>query len=328
MIKTLDHFLGSLTKFNNRRFYCHRCLHGFVRPDLLEEHKLYCDKFDFQKVTYPKEGKNDILEFRDYEKCTRVPFVIYADFECYAKKMDGCTPNSNSSSTTHQTKFEACGYSYVVVSSNDKYSKPPVVYRGDDAVRHFFENMCKEEEYIGEKLTQIEPLIMNVDTEKQFQNATHCYTCKRLFTDKLIKVRDHDHLGVTGDVESPNYSNYRGAACQRCNLNLQHPSFIPIYFHNLRNFDMHLLLSQAGQYKNKKLTCIPNNMEKYISFSLGKLRFLDSYQCMSSSLETLVDNLKADGLKHFKQFRKAFPSDDIAKLLLQKNEYCYDYVDC
>jgi hypothetical protein len=32
-----------------------------------------------------------------------------------------------------------------------------------------------------------------------------------------------------------------------------------------------------------------------------------------------VDNLAADGLEHFKQFRKAFPSDDIAKLLLHKN---------
>lgn len=49
---------------------------------------------------------------------------------------------------------------------------------------------------------------------------------------------------------------------------------------------------------------------------------------MGSSLETLVDNLAADGLTHFEQFRKAFPNDDIAKLLLQKNEYCYDYVDC
>lgn len=83
----------------------------------------------FKKVTYPQEGKNDILEFRDYEKFTRVPFVIYADLECYAKKMDGCTPNLNSSSTTHQTKFEACGYSYVVVCSNEKYTKPAVAYR-------------------------------------------------------------------------------------------------------------------------------------------------------------------------------------------------------
>lgn len=78
-----------------------------MRPDLLEEHTLYCDKFDFQKVTYPQVGKNDILEFKDQVKCTRVPFVIYAYFECYSKTMDGCTSNSNSSSTTHQIKREA-----------------------------------------------------------------------------------------------------------------------------------------------------------------------------------------------------------------------------
>jgi hypothetical protein len=60
--------------------------------------------------------------------------------------------------------------------------------------------------------------------------------------------------------------NYRGAACQRCNLNLQYPNFIPVYFHNFRNFDAHLLLIEVGKYKDRKLTCIPNNMEKYISF--------------------------------------------------------------
>jgi len=49
------------------------------------------------------------------------------------------------------------------------------------------ENMLKEEEYINEALTQIEPLIMSVDTEKQFQNATHCYSCKRLFTENSKK---------------------------------------------------------------------------------------------------------------------------------------------
>lgn len=91
---------------------------------------------------------------------------------------------------------------------------------------------------------------------------------------------------------------------------------------------MHLLMSEAGKYKDKKLNVIAQNTERYISFSLGKLRFLDTYLFMGSSLGTLLDNLAADGLTHFKQFRKAFPNDDIAKLLLQKNEYCYDYVDC
>lgn len=316
-----------MTRFNNRRFYCRRCLHGFVRRDLLDNHRIYCNLFQYQKLNYPIEGKNDSLEFKDFEKCTRVPFVIYADFECFAKKMDTCIPDPNQPSTTSTTKFEACGYSYVVVCSNDKYTKPAVVYRGDNAVQHFFEDIMDEEEYINKTLGEIEPLIMNEKTEQQFQDATNCYVCKRKFTDKLVKCRDHDHIGINDQVNSSDDSNYRGAACQRCNLNLQHPAFIPVYFHNLRNFDARLLLTEAGKYKDKKITCIPNNMEKYIPFTLGKLRFLDSYQCMSSSLETLVDNLATDGLQHFKQFRKAFPNDDIAKLLLQKNEYCYDYVD-
>lgn len=114
--------------------------------------------------------------------------------------MDTCQPNPEKSSTTHHTKFDACGYAYVVVSTNEKYTKPAVVYRGDDAVKHFFEDMLKEEEYINEKFSKIEPLIMNNETEKAFKNATNCYVCNRFFTDKLIKVRDHDHLGVNGDI--------------------------------------------------------------------------------------------------------------------------------
>lgn len=289
--------------------------------------KRIAKKFDCQRVTYPEEGENDTLEFKDFHKSIRVPFVIYADFECYAKPIHNAYPNPANSSTTHTKKFEACGYSYIVVSSNDKYTKQPVVYRGDDAVHHFFENIFAEEEYITHILDEPEPLIMNSETEKQFKNATNCYVCNRLFSDNLLKVRDHDHLGVNGDSESDTYSNYRGAACQKCNLSLKNPPFIPVYFHNLRNFDAHLLLSEAGKYKDRRLSCIPNNMEKYISFSSGKLRFVDSYQCMNSSLETLVANLAKDGLKNFKQFRKAFPDDYQAKLLLQKNEYCYDYVD-
>lgn len=174
-----------MTRFCNKRFYCRRCLHGFTRKDLLDDHRVYCDQFSYQKVEFPQRGK-DVLSFKDYEKQIRVPFVVYADFEYYARKLENCEPDQNKPSTTHKTKFEACGYSYVVVSSNDKYSKPPVVYRGPDAVKHFLDDMLKEEEYISEKLSQIEPLIMNEAAEREFQNATHCYVCEKQFTDKMI----------------------------------------------------------------------------------------------------------------------------------------------
>ena len=37
-----------------------------------------------------------------------------------------------------------------------------------------------------------------------------------------------------------------------------------------------------------KLSCIPNNTEKYISFNLGHLRFIDSAQFLLTSLDRLV----------------------------------------
>ena len=57
--------------------------------------------------------------------------------------------------------------------------------------------------------------------------------------------------------------------------------------------------AKTHKYKNKKgedkqmdINAIPNNMEKYMAFMLGKhLIFLNSFQFMSSSLNTLANNL-------------------------------------
>ena len=46
-----------------------------------------------------------------------------------------------------------------------------------------------------------------------------------------------------------------------------------------------------------RLSCIPNNTEKYISFSVGQLKFLDSFQFMASSLAKLVDATDKDDFK-------------------------------
>ena len=42
----------------------------------------------------------NILEFNQYQKLDKVPFIIYADLECLIERMDGCKNNSKSSSTT------------------------------------------------------------------------------------------------------------------------------------------------------------------------------------------------------------------------------------
>ena len=45
-----------------------------------------------------------ILEFNQYQKSDKAPFIIYADLECIIEKIDGCENNPESSSTTKVSK--------------------------------------------------------------------------------------------------------------------------------------------------------------------------------------------------------------------------------
>ena len=42
----------------------------------------------------------EILEFNQYKKSDKAPFVIYADLECLKGKTDGCKNKHGNSSTT------------------------------------------------------------------------------------------------------------------------------------------------------------------------------------------------------------------------------------
>ncbi|CAB4024395.1 uncharacterized transposon-derived, partial [Paramuricea clavata] len=69
---------------------------------------------------------------------------------------------------------------------------------------------------------------------------------------------------------------------------------------------------------------IPNNMEKYISFSLGKnLVFIDSIQFMASSLEALVSNLSPED---FRIVGKRWKGEDF-NLVTQKGVLPYEFLD-
>lgn len=103
-------------------------------------------------------------------------------------------------------------------------------------------------------------------------------------------VRDHCHMT----------RKYRGVAHYTYNLNLRiRPEQNPIHFvfHNLKGYDAHLLFQEKAKIKGKKLMCIPNNMKKYISFSLGGT-FIYSLNFLQASLEALLKNLPRKALKH------------------------------
>jgi hypothetical protein len=181
-------------------------------------------------------------------------------------------------------------------------------------VDKFLECLETEQQYIEEKLHFIEPMRIENEEEQMFQNAINCHICG--FELGADRVRDHCHL--TG--------KYRGAAHNECNLNYSFTGRIPVILHNLRGYDSHLIMQGLGKLKNKEINCIPNNTEKYISFSIDKLDFIDSLQFMNTSLQRLVSNLSKNGAVMFPILQKHTEADKVS-LLLRKGVYPYDYMD-
>ena len=118
-------------------------------------------------------------------------------------------------------------------------------------------------------------------------------------------VRDHDHM--TG--------KYRGAAHNECNFKLKlNPKTmpIPVIFHNLKGYDGHLLMQAMARVRGE-IKCIPTNTEKYISFSLGNLRFVDSVNFLLSRLDKLVK-----GIDEFPIMNKLMPEENKRQLQIMK----------
>ena len=83
---------------------------------------------------------------------------------------------------------------------------------------------------------------------------------------------------------------YRGSGHSICNMQYRIDPCrvkIPCVIHNLKNYDAHLILS-AYKARQWEVTCIPNTNEKYTSFTIGDVTFIDSCQFMASSLDRLA----------------------------------------
>ena len=52
-------------------------------------------------------------------------------------------------------------------------------------------------------------------------------------------------------------------------------------------------MQELGKF-SLKISVLPSGLEKYISFSINKLSFIDSFQFLSSPLDSLVKKLNKD----------------------------------
>ena len=256
------------------------------------------------------------VRYENFHKQLDVHFLIYADFEAITEKVSGPTQDDGVSYTSAYQKQTDCGYGYKLVRCyDDNYSKPVETYRGKNAVNKFMERMLDEVKYYNKTSRDHfnQDMVMTAADRDDFETAGKCHIYDLKYTEKDIRVRDHCH--VTG--------RYRRFAHQDCNASFRLTNKIPVIFHNLIGYDSHFIMQEIGKFK-QDIDVIPNNMEKYMAFMLGKhLVFLDSFQFTSSSLDNIVRNLPGDAFKCTSvEFQGEKP-----KLMTKKGVYPYDYMD-
>ena len=226
-----------------------------------------------------------------------MPFTIYADLECLLEKMSTCQNNPNKSSTTKINKHTPSGYSIFTNCSFDESKNKISYYRGDDCMKTF----CKDLRDHSTKIINYEKkkmIPLTTEEKVHYNKQKICYICKKeldISNKKHHKVRDHCHY--TG--------KYRGAIHNICNLRYKVPKEIPIVFHNGSTCGYHFIIKELAKEFKGNFECLGENTEKYITFSVPikkkienkdleityKIKFIDSYRFMSSSLSKLVDNL-------------------------------------
>ena len=308
----------------NKKFYCHHCLNPFQSEKAYENHlEKGCMASEGQQTKMP--DKDSYIEFEKHNTKLPCPFVIYGDFECL-------TTNSNTGIKGTYQEHKPCGYMLNVVSRIDNTCQP-YLYRGEDCMKHFVQKLTEIKKDIFDKINVNTPMDeLTYEQKIEFRNATNCSICGKKFQEDDTKVRDHCHF--TG--------KYRGAAHVKCNLDYSFKFFkIPIFFHNLKNYDAHLIIAKANELnielnQNKRIDVIAQNSEKFITFSFGACQFKDSFAFLTASLDKLVRLNKYEGNEKIKDWETHFrytstnpyiKSKTDLNLLTDKGVYPYDYMN-
>ena len=323
-------WFGQDSKNKNQRQVCDGCLNSFNCKETLKVHQEFCTDDGVKAVLPPPKST---VKFRKVQCGTIVPFAIYADFESILEK----TEKHIGEKTTQIQHHIPCSFCFLPVSRvGGNFS--PVFFRGgkeDDVGKIFLEKLVEQVKWILNEIREpmikknLKRILWGKGEKEAFMKTNICWFCQKKIEDK--KVADHCHL--TG--------KFRGAAHEICNLKAKVPEFTPVFMHNLDGYDSHLFIKNMGN-EFGEITAIPNNEEKYVSFSLkiiwgefedneGKkhlkhheIRFVDSLKFMNYPLADLVKNLGKNDLHCLKRF---FPEEWQTDLLSRKGVFLYEFMD-
>ena len=342
--------LEKLLQLRAESLVCHNCMQS-VTADNYETHKRICHENKPQTVLMPPcedDGSPPLLEFQPGSRRFLNPIIGFADFEAVNLEKQQTSGNGVNSRISINPGELADDQSYTKVLCDQQ----PVMYvmtffndRGEllCELKHaaetpellmtqFYKHLQKVQEvlipFLNDREEELPLLTKEQSTE--FYAATKCWLCEKPFSEEpgRQKVLDHSHSSIQDGA-------YLGAAHATCNLHRTYQRSIPIFIHNLSNYDGNFLLAAfkcPELVEQFKISGLALNSEKFRMLKIGPFTFLDSLHFLSSSLGQLVQDLKTDN-HPFKILESHFTHGSLTAkipqhkaLLTSKGVFPYDFV--
>ena len=146
--------------------------------------------------------KDYILEFKQYMKLDKMPYVIYADIESLTRK---------ESSTTKISEYIPCGYPMSTIWGFDHIEDKHTLYRGKDCMKKFCFSLREESENA-------------IDFEKRKMFSLTKGELKSHLDGKVYYIRQKKILKKFAD--NKNYRNVRKHCHLQVNIEVQHIAFV------------------------------------------------------------------------------------------------------
>ena len=149
-IKDLNRLMFSRTKHKTKKDHCMFCLHSFTTEEILSNHKKQCLLINgCQAVNY----ESGTIKFTNHDKQIPILFKIYADTECFLKRV-------NSYEGEHTIK----------------YQEHIPNFKGQDCINEFITWVLDKQKWTKQIIKQYfnKRLIMTNEDEELYNNSHIC----------------------------------------------------------------------------------------------------------------------------------------------------------
>ena len=185
---------------------------------------------------YSSRYEIGIIKFKNYKKQIPMPFKICADTECLLKRIN----IDEGKYTKLYQKHIPNSIAAKLVCIDNWFTLPTIIFEGKTCINKFIKLIFTQQEKINQIIKEhfSEKLKMTTEDEQNYQDSQDCWICN----EKLDETKVIDHCHMAG--------KYRGAAHNQCNLKLKIPKILPIIFHNLENYDGHIIFEELNNFNN------------------------------------------------------------------------------